>query len=149
MSPVIARFLKIIGYGVASVVGLVVAVVLLLSFLMPDLCGNSVVAEFPSPNGRWKAVVFSRDCGATTDFSTQVSLLKAGDSLANDGGNLFVADRDHGKAPAGPSGGPAVAVRWVSDGQLRVEHHSLARVFKAEALRQNVKIEYAVIQEAG
>jgi len=144
MHPLLTRFLKIIGYGVGSLVGLVAILALALGFLVPDLCGNSVLAESVSPNGKLKAVVFTRDCGATTDFSTQVSLVKAGDTLKNDGGNLFIADRDHRKAPTGQSGGPAVAVRWISDGQLRVEHHALARVFKSEPLRQEVRVEYAV-----
>jgi hypothetical protein len=38
------------------------------------MCGNYVVAEKISPDGRRKVVVFQRDCGATTGFSTQVSL---------------------------------------------------------------------------
>ena len=37
-------------------------------------CGNDLVKEVPSPNGKMKAVVFQRDCGATTGFSTQISL---------------------------------------------------------------------------
>jgi hypothetical protein len=139
----LACFLKIIGYGVASLVGLVAISVAALWLFVPDLCSNSVLAESLSPNGKLKAVIFSRDCGATTDFSTQVSLLKAGDSLPNNGGNLFVADRDHGKAPSGQSGGPVVTVSWVSNEQLRVEHHALARVFKSESLRQNIRVEYA------
>ncbi len=144
MYPLFTRFFKIIGYGVGLLVALVAVVAIAVWLLIPDLCGNSVLAESVSPNGKLKTVVFTRDCGATTDFSTQVSLVKAGDSLKNDGGNLFIADRDHGKAPTGQSGGPAVSVRWISDDQLRVEHHALARVFKSEPLHKNVRIEYAV-----
>jgi hypothetical protein len=38
-------------------------------------CGNAVLQDLPSPEGRRHAVVFTRDCGATTAFSTQVSVL--------------------------------------------------------------------------
>jgi hypothetical protein len=42
----------------------------------PDLfsCETTVDQEIPSPDGQHVAVVFHHDCGATTDFNTQVSL---------------------------------------------------------------------------
>lgn len=142
MRPLLIRILKVLGYIAASIVGLVVVTIGLLWYFTRDMCANSVLAEVGSPNGQFKAVVFERDCGATTDFSTQVSVLSASDSLENHGGNVFVADSDHGKAPRGPGGGPDVRVTWLSDQRLRIEHHSLARVFKSEPRRKNVDIEY-------
>jgi len=50
-----------------------------LPHLMRDPCGNTIVEALPSPDGSHKAVVFVRNCGATTDFSTQMSVLR-GDS---------------------------------------------------------------------
>jgi hypothetical protein len=96
-----------------------------------DPCGNQVVQVIPSPDGKLKAVVFERDCGATTEFSTQVSILPAGDKLLNDGGNLFVAD-DHGAAPSGPGGGPRVGLAWTAKRQLLLRYDHSARVFKTE-----------------
>ena len=75
-------------------------------------CGNDLVREVRSPSGKMKAVVFERDCGATTGFSTQVSLLLSNKSLPNESGNLFIADTDHGNAPAGAWGGPIVEPSW-------------------------------------
>ncbi|MBL8398538.1 MAG: hypothetical protein JNL84_10415 [Candidatus Accumulibacter sp.] len=141
--PLIARFLEIVGKGVATLVGLVAIAVAVLWLLVPDFCGNLVLSESLSPNGKLKAVVFSRDCGASTDFSTHISLLKAGDRLSNTGGNLFVADSNHGKAPANQHGGPVVTIRWVSDEQLRVERHALARVFKSVPSHRDIEVEYA------
>src|SRR5713226_3366552 len=89
-----------------------------------DPCGNQVGQVIPSPDGKLKAVVFERDCGATTGFSTQVSILPAGDKLLNDRGNLFVAD-DHGTAPS-------VGLAWTAKRQLLLRYDHRARVFKTE-----------------
>ncbi len=113
-----------------------------LEVLGRGMCGNEILTEVPSLDGRYKAVVFQRDCGATTGFSTQVSLLPQRKKLPNDGGNLFVADTDHGRAPSGPGGGPAVQVQWVNDQHLLLIHHPAARVFRAEQRRGGIHVEY-------
>jgi hypothetical protein len=55
-----------------------------------DMCGNEISQSVTSPSGSLKAVVFSRDCGATTGFSTQVSMLPETKSLPNEAGNVLV-----------------------------------------------------------
>jgi hypothetical protein len=55
-----------------------------------DMCSNEIMQTVMSPSGSSRAVVFSRDCGATTGFSTQVSILPDGRELPNDGGNVLV-----------------------------------------------------------
>ena len=90
-----------------------------------------MIVRIPSPDTRYDAVVFQRDCGATTGFSTEVSVLRSRDSLPSDsGGNVFVADTDHGKAPAGPGGGPGVDVRWISPDTLEIRRDPRTRVFR-------------------
>lgn len=149
MRPLFARLLKTFGVIAATIVVLVALAIGALWYFTQDLCANSILTESVAPGGRIKAVVFGRDCGATTDFSTQVSILSATESLPNEAGNIFVADRDHGKAPGGPGGGPGIRVTWLSDQQLRIEHHSLAHIFKSEPLRKNVKVEYASFKSDG
>lgn len=39
------------------------------SWLRGPLCSNTVLAEIKSPTGELMAVVFVRDCGATTDYT--------------------------------------------------------------------------------
>lgn len=56
------------------------------------LCGNDVIDDVASPSGRNHAVVFHRDCGATTGLSVQVSVLPAGKQLPNETGDAFTAD---------------------------------------------------------
>jgi hypothetical protein len=66
-----------------------------------NMCGNQILSESSSPDRTYRVVVFRRDCGATTGFSTQVSVLKAMQALPNESGNLFIADTDRGEAPIG------------------------------------------------
>jgi hypothetical protein len=105
-------------------------------------CANDPLADLPSPDGRWHAVMFQRDCGATTGFSTQVSVLLAGNTLQNESGNAFIADTDHGAAPAGPGGGPLVLARWIAPDTLEVRFHPRSRVFTRQAQVGAVAMRY-------
>lgn len=107
-----------------------------------DMCANEVIREAISPDGKKKVVVFQRNCGATTDFSTQASLLSVGESLSNGGGNIFSADTNHGAVPAGPGGGPELLVSWVGLHEIVLEHHAQARVFASEASIADVRVRY-------
>lgn len=118
------------------------AAIAALNFRFGGICANEILATVPSPDGTLKAVVFQRDCGATTGFSTQVSALRARQTLPNDGGILFVADCDHGAAPTGPGGGPEVRVSWSSRRGLTVACHKRARVFKENTWLWGVSASY-------
>lgn len=146
MHPSLKRYGKIVGYAVAVVSGFAVIAAAVIWQLIPNLCDNVILTESISPNGQLKAVVFSRGCGATSGFSTQMSLLRASDVLPNENGKLFVADTDHGQAPSAENGGLALNVRWIGDDQLRVEYPVLARVFKSEPSSQGVGLEYAPVK---
>jgi len=104
-------------------------------------CKNEILQDIPSPGGRRHAVVFQRDCGATTDFSTQLSVLTK-DRTATDGGNVFVVDSDHGKAPAGPGGGPNVTVQWLDKRTLEVRYDSRARILSQELRHDDTDVRY-------
>jgi hypothetical protein len=65
----------------AGIVGLVIAVptlilVLAINFAFSDMCGTGYVTEVYSPDRQHKVDVYNFDCGATTDFSLDVSLLR-------------------------------------------------------------------------
>lgn len=108
-----------------------------------DTCASTVVSESWSPSGRLVVVVFERDCGATTSYSTQVSVLSKGEQLASGAGNVFICDSDHGKAPVGATRrGPSVNARWISDEELEIQHHARVRVFKAVSEFANVRVRY-------
>lgn len=137
---------KKILFGLGALLLLFIGAIALFVSRLPDLCANTVLAEYPSPTGKLKAVVFDRDCGATTDFSTQVSILPSSSSLGNEGGNLFSADTDHRRAPSWKSGGPEVRFIWASDANAELQHHQLARVFRSNASAEGVQVAYSNFQ---
>ena len=105
-------------------------------------CRNQVLEELASPSGKMKAVIFQRDCGATTGFSTQISVLSKDEKLPEEGGNVFVADTNRGEAPSGQGGGPVVEASWVSENELLIKHDARARTFQHEQSLGNVRILY-------
>jgi hypothetical protein len=105
-------------------------------------CENSPLHESLSPDGARKIVVFERSCGATTDFSTQASLLKSDQALPPAAGNLYIADTNHGTASSGPGGGPALKIRWKSPRAVILTSAAGARVFLARQRIEDVQVEY-------
>jgi hypothetical protein len=105
-------------------------------------CENEIVSEISSPDGTLKAVIFQRSCGATTGFTTQVSVLRISTSLPDDSGNIFVADTNHGGARSAAWGGPEAKVYWENSRKLIIEHQIMARVFKAEKQIDGIVVEY-------
>jgi hypothetical protein len=104
-------------------------------------CENTVLTDIRSPDGQHHVVVFSRSCGATTDFSTQVSI-EARSSSVSGAGNVFIADTDHGMAPAGPGGGPDVNVRWVDASTVEISYNARARVFHKAARQGGIEVRF-------
>ena len=105
-------------------------------------CGNTIIQTAPSPGGNSRAIIFTRDCGATTGFSTQVSILPTQDALPNESGNVFMSDADHGTAPAGRGGGPNVWVKWLAPNQLKIVYDRRARTFDMKKQVGNIVIVY-------
>lgn len=122
-----------------SALRLIPAVALTLTLLScVDPCENTILTESSSPGTNKRAVIFDRSCGATSGFSSQVSVLSANEPLPHSsGGNLFVADDDHGAVKE-----MAVTVRWVSRDHLVVGYPARARVFKKEAQARGVAVAY-------
>jgi hypothetical protein len=108
------------------------------------VCSNEVLQEVPSPGGQHKAVIFMRNCGATSGSNTQVSVLSKHFSFLIGGGNVFIADDDNGSAPAGPHGGPVVSARWDGSERLVISYDAGARVFRKEEKRGTVGVSYQV-----
>jgi len=105
-------------------------------------CDNSFVSELPSPDGMVKAVVFTRDCGATVRTYTEVSVLAAGAALPSGSANaLEVGDNpDH---PIERSG-PAIDVRlnWTSSRRLSISSPKAAAVDRRVASVSGVAVDY-------
>ncbi len=104
------------------------------------VCRNADIKEYPSPDGATKVVVFTRDCGATTDVSTQASVVPVSASVSNASGNAFVADTRHGRASGAAS--PELGVRWVDARTVELSYQTGPQVFTAETSVGGIKIVY-------
>jgi hypothetical protein len=94
-------------------------------------CGNEIGYEEYSPDRKLKAVVFERDCGATTGFSTQVSLLGGAEKLPNEAGNVFIADGD-----------PKIRVQWQSNNEVLVKFPPGTKVHLKQNQVAGVSVRY-------
>lgn len=109
-----------------------------------DACSNTVVQSADAPDGFHTAVMFQRDCGATTGFSTQISVLGPGERLAG-GGNAFSIDDDHGKAANGHWGGPWAEMHWLDRDRLIVRYAAKARIFESHGSVSGVSVRYQAV----
>jgi len=58
-----------------------------------NMCENTEIIRTPSPDKKLYAVLFERSCGATTGFSTQISLINSNKSIENNEvGNIYIAN---------------------------------------------------------
>ena len=71
-------------------------------------CDNEIKQELVSPDGRYTATAFIRDCGATTDFSPQVYLRQTGAKMAATG-NVFIGNHSN-----------EIKIRWLSENELEI-----------------------------
>ena len=86
-------------------------------------------------------MLFQRDCGATTGFLTQVSIL-APDEATSGKGNAFVADDDHGPAAVGAWGGSWADMRWIAPDHLLIRFAVNSRIFEQDEHVSGVKVSY-------
>jgi len=94
-------------------------------------CGNEVSQAVYSPSGHLHAVVFNRNCGATTGFNTQVSIVSSVDAVSNDEGNTLIL-----------AGTVPLEILWQSDSALQLDGIGSAEVFKQENLVTGVSVNY-------
>lgn len=94
-------------------------------------CGNTVKDEVPSPSGSYIATITERNCGATTDFSTLVSLHDARKSF----------DPRKQKPVLVLVGRPHVDLTWNADNELAIRSPAGATFRKVEEWR-DVRIVY-------
>jgi hypothetical protein len=94
-------------------------------------CADTVKSEAVSPGGRYIAAVFERDCGATTDYSTNLSLRDAKEPF----------DPSEQRPVLTVEGQPAIGLEWSSDESLTVVLPSIETFAKQEAWR-DVRIMY-------
>ncbi len=100
-----------------------------------------------SPDGRFVAVVFYRDCGATTQFTTEISIVRSAEDAISGGyhGNVFsMADPDnfHNKSLE-HNGAIEVRLDWRTPQLLSISTPRMARVGTRIDHFDNVRIVYS------
>jgi len=100
-----------------------------LNTLLGDMCGNDIVQKVTSPYGEKVAYIFTRDCGATTSPSPQLSILNKGENLPNKSGNTFRSDKEF-------------SIRWLSNMKLQVIYEKNSETYEMDKSVNGIKIDY-------
>ena len=108
----------------------VILPVLLLLSGCDSMCGSEPIHSQVSPNGKMKAVVYDYDCGATTGFSTQVSIIDSDEEITSSG-NILVVD-----------GKRNLNVKWLSDAELLISNSTSHKTYKKIDVFGDVKVVY-------
>lgn len=98
-----------------------------------------------SPDSSVRAVVFRRSCGATTGFSTEVSVIGPNEPLPTGDviGNVFaVGDTSRHRAEISFEDVLSLNVEWMSPRVLQITHSARADVFRQQHERGGVRILY-------
>jgi len=105
-------------------------------------CGNELVSAQSSPDGRIKAVVFTRDCGATVRTDTSVSVLPANADLPKGLANALVVRDDPDHPIARTFSAIEVRLNWTSSRRLSVSFPRAAVVGRRAVNVNGVVIDY-------
>jgi hypothetical protein len=90
------------------------------------MCGNSIQLRVPSPDGEYEAVQFTRDCGATTGYSTQVSVVRKGAPVL-ERPSFWQATQSGNALVQGEHVLTGVQIRWDDATHVRIAVHSQAQ----------------------
>ena len=141
------KIYKQIGLLLGGAVLIIICFVFVFAMLMNQgMCENKIIQSIESPDSIRKVVVFERDCGATTDFSTQISIIKNSEHLENKSGNIFSADSDNGNAEIDENGLIYIRVLWLDSLTLLIEYDSKARIFNNKSGYKDIRINYKKIE---
>ena len=129
--------------GLASFVTLIL---LLSQACTGGLCANDVLGTYPAPSGQYEAILFVRNCGATTPFGTNVSVLRPGDQLGDEAGNIFlVAAAPSSHVATNRIGAPLVEVRWLTGDTLLIRHSAGVEIHRQVLIERGVHVRYAAL----
>jgi hypothetical protein len=96
-----------------------------------DMCENEISQSIISPSGSYIAYVFSRNCGATTGFNKQVSVLPSNEKPLVDSGNLYINSK---QIP--------VHLQWQNDKVLKISGAINSSIIKQETTTEGVNVIY-------
>ncbi len=112
-----------------------------------DICGNTIVKELPSPSKKIKVVIFTRDCGATTGYSTQLSIIETSDKLDNETGNTLIMSDKLGDGLNFDNGGAKIQAIWTSENSLTIYFDQRTEFTRKEEKIGDIKITYEQLRD--
>ncbi|MFN7489809.1 MAG: hypothetical protein ACK5QK_08770 [Chryseotalea sp.] len=136
--------------------GLLIAILILgtgfiltISLVFGDSCVNQIVDIKISPDNNYQAVTFIRDCGATTGFSTQLSIIKVTDTFdkTDETGNTLIMSDKIGGGLMDENGGAKIRTSWTKDNKIEILYDNRTGSVKRETEYKDIKIEYRQIEE--
>ena len=95
-------------------------------------CDTEVAKEVPSPDGAIVAVVYRRDCGATTGFNTQVGLRKSRTEFDPEQGQVLAIAGQHDLKPS-----------WTSTRNLTIPIPD-EKIYRQQSTWKEVQIAYGI-----
>lgn len=117
--------------GIATII---VSWYIMLDIVFSDMCGNEINLELMSPDKKHKAIIFQRDCGATTGFSTQVSIIKSIEELPNKSGNVLTSD--------GHPNDNGYKLKWLNAENLLISNAHNNRIYFKEKTIGTISVSY-------
>ena len=95
------------------------------------MCKNTIKTEVTSPNGAKRILIFTRDCGATTVYSSQISILDKNANLPNWFGNTFISEFSD-----------PVSARWIDTKHVNISYTKGGKVSTANSSVDGISISY-------
>nr|WP_294816489.1 hypothetical protein [uncultured Sphingomonas sp.] len=106
-----------------------------------DTCANEIISRHTDPGSDLVAYVFKRDCGATTDYATNVAIGRRSENPA-DAAVIFTADADHGAALQEVGGAIWLRAAWTAPHTLSIAYAEKSRVFTKLGAANGARISY-------
>lgn len=126
--------LPIVGGTLIILVGLVVFAGVLIT---RNMCGDDVLSEEVSPDGRNVAVVMERSCGATTPYIYHVNLRSKAHRFSREWGGTVTEGQVFSVARVG------VRAEWIGNDQLQIVCGQAREVRNRPASWQGIRILYS------
>jgi hypothetical protein len=105
-------------------------------------CENGLINEYPNPSKTQKAILFYRDCGATTSKSLQLSLIPMNDKLNQKLiGNVLTCEFDSGSMIPLKTN-EIIQINWINDTSLTISLNNGLETFIKKSEFLSVKIKY-------
>jgi len=122
---------KALKIAAISITPLVLIIGIVITYSFPSMCENKIIKIATSPDSTNKIVLFERSCGATTGFSSQISIINNNDNLSNESGNIYIAE-----------GYPSnYSMVWISNNSVYITGTS-ENNFKKVLKFNNINIQY-------